>query len=102
MKAQAIRAGYPFLSLERKLRPVAAIEEVDHQPDGQPDDEAPPSEDVQASHEQEAEDHAEYRNDRAEGNAESTFALRFAITQHHHADGNQDEGKQRTDVGEVG
>src|SRR5579863_9867148 len=85
----------------RKLRPVAAVENVDDEADDEPDDKAEPGEDVQAGHEQEAEDHAERWNDRSERNSEPPLPLRIAIAQHDDADGNQDEGKQRADVGEV-
>ena len=45
----------------RELRPMAAVEEVDDQADGEPDEEADPGDDGQARHEQEAEDDAEER-----------------------------------------
>src|ERR1035438_6104945 len=85
-----------------ELGAVPAVEEVDEQADGQPDEEAVPGDDGQAGHQQEAEDYAERRNDRAKGNAEAAAALRLADAQHDDADGNQNEGEECADVGEVG
>ena len=90
------------LLLSRELGPVAAVEEVDDQADGEPDEEAHPGDDGQSGHEQEAEDHAERRNDGAEGNAEAAAAMRFAVAQHDDADGDEDEGEEGADVGEIG
>jgi hypothetical protein len=43
----------------RKLRPMAAIEKVDHQADGQPDQKTEPGDDGQAGHQQKTEEDAE-------------------------------------------
>jgi len=58
-----------------KLAALAAIEEVDEEADDEPDEEAHPGARGQAGHQQYAEDDAEYREERAAGNAEAAVAL---------------------------
>ena len=85
-----------------ELGAVAAVEEVNHQADDQPDEEAVPGDDGQTGHEQEAEDDAERRDYRAKGNAEAAAAMRLADAQDDDSGGDQDEGEEGADVGEVG
>src|SRR5579859_4928233 len=86
----------------RELAAVAAIEEVDKQADGEPHEEADPIHDGQARHEQDAETDAGDRNDGPAGSAESAFPSGIAIAEDEHAAGDEREGEQRADVGEVG
>src|SRR5580698_46348 len=81
---------------------VTAVEEVDKEADDQPDDEAVPGDDGQASHEEEAEDDAENGNDESAGNDEAAMTVRLAEAKNDYADGDQDEGEEGADVGEIG
>ena len=49
----------------RELGTVAAVEEVDHQADSQPDEEAHPGHHFEPHHQHDAEDDAQHREDRA-------------------------------------
>src|SRR5665213_306112 len=64
-----------------KLAALAAIEEVDEEADDEPDEEAHPGARGQAGHQQYAEDDAEYREERAAGNAEAAVALGLVAAQ---------------------
>src|ERR1035437_5760749 len=85
-----------------ELRPVAAVEEVDDQADDQPGEEANPCDDFKPHHEHDAKDDAQDREERAERSTEAAVALWLAITEDEHTDGNQDEGEEGADVGEIG
>ena len=81
---------------------MAAIGEINQQPDGKPDEEAEPGDDGESCHKQEAEDNAEEGDNRAARNAKATATLWFAQAQNNHANRNQNESEERADVGKVG
>src|ERR1035438_4679886 len=81
-----------------KLRPMAAVEEIDKQAGDKPGEEGRPCHDFKAHHEHDAEDDAEYRKQRPQRGAESAAAFRFAIAQDKHCDRDQHKREERTDV----
>jgi len=81
---------------------LAAIEEVDDEPDGDPDEEADPCHDLKPGHEEQAEDDAEDGEYWAEGDAEAALAVGFLVAKDEDAGGDEDEGEEGADVGEVG
>src|ERR1039457_5286422 len=89
------------LPFRRKLRPMAAVEEIDKQAGDKPGEEGGPCHDFKAHHENDAEDDAENRKQRPQRGAEAAAAFRLAIAQDEHSDGDQYEGEQRADVRKV-
>src|ERR1700733_7816276 len=97
--------SWMFISIRstrrRELGAVAAIEEVDQQADEEPDEERGPCQDFEAHHEYDAEDDAEHGEDRTERGAKGAMAVGLAVAQDEHGDGDEYEGKQGADVGEI-
>src|SRR4029434_1067532 len=74
------------------------IGEINREPDRKPDKEAAPRLERQAQHQREAEDHAEKRKDRHEGNTKRTRTFSIRSAQHNHTKANEHEGKNRADA----
>ena len=92
----------PPLPQPRELGAVAAIEEVDDQAGEEPCEEGHPGHDFEAHHQDDAEEDAEDGEERAQRGAEAAMALRLAIAQDEHGDGDENKGEEGADVGEVG
>src|SRR5215469_18127788 len=67
------------LQTMRKFAAMPAVEEVNHQPDGKPDEERDPGEDLKAHHQQDAEDNAQQREQRPKRRTEAAMPIRFAV-----------------------
>jgi len=80
----------------------AAVEVINDEADDEPDEEALPGAGGQAGHQQNTEDDAEYGEDGASGDAEAAVTLRLFAAEDEHADGYEDKGEERADVGELG
>src|SRR3954452_17784206 len=64
-----------------KLTSLAAVEDVDHQSNYQPEEESHPRNRRQACHQENAKDHREDRNHRPERHTETTMPLRLTVAQ---------------------
>ena len=80
---------------------MSAVEEVDEEADGQPDEEGHPCEDFESHHEHDAEDDAEHRKNRAERGTEGAVTFGLAVAKDEDRDGDQHEREEGADVGEV-
>src|SRR5260370_610467 len=81
---------------------MAAVEEVDGQPDRGPGKEAQPGQNRKTGHQQPAEQHAKHRSRDAARGAKSAVAAGIAVAQDDDADGYQSKGKQGADVRKIG
>src|SRR5271166_5865564 len=85
-----------------KLAAMAAVEDVDHEAEAQPDHKAKPGDDGESSHESAAQ---EDRDERAPGNErhfEDALAIRLGAPQDDDSERNQHKGEERADVRQVG
>src|SRR6266852_7490665 len=94
-----IRSPDVFLA---KLAMMPAVEDINQQSERQPDDEAQPGNERQPEHQPAAQKHGDQREPGYKGHAEGTLAIRLLASKKDYPQGNQHEGKQRPDVGEVG
>src|SRR5271170_2533373 len=81
---------------------MPTIEYVNQQPKAKPDYEAKPGDDRQPGHQADAEDDRDQRKPWNKRDSERSPAIRLPPAQDDHSQGNQNKGKQRADVGEVG
>lgn len=64
---------------------MAAIEDVDHQAEYEPDDEAKPRDQGETQHEAAAQNYRDDREQRNEWNAEGTLAIRLTASEKNYA-----------------
>src|SRR5262249_26518972 len=77
------------------------VEEVEDETDGEPDDESLPSHARELEHQVDTADGRAERHTRHERRTKGTRAVGVRAPQDEHAEGDQDEGEQRSDVGEL-
>src|ERR1039457_1458086 len=102
LRCASLRMPNQELPQPSELGAVAAVEEVNDQADGQPGEKTEPCDYFKPHHEYYAKDDAQHREDRAQRSAEAAVAIRLALAQDEHTDGDQEEGEEGTDVGEIG
>ena len=90
---------HPILLAE--LAMVAAVEDVNHQPQRQPDHKAQPSDQREPEHQSAAQNHGDQREQRHKRHAERALTIGLIAAQEDHAQRNQHEGEQRPDIGEI-
>src|SRR5208283_1643439 len=91
--------GASFMGSSRtELAVMAAVEQVNHEPEDEPNKEAQPSQDGQTCHQQHAEDNAEDGRGDPAGRAEPTTALRLLVAKDNDPDRDQHEREQCADV----
>src|SRR5271156_2374697 len=81
---------------------MAAVEDVDQQAEAEPEHEAQPGDYSEPEHEAAAEDDRDQREPRDKRDSERALAIGLPAAQDDHSQRNQNEGKERADVGEVG
>src|SRR5216684_2437762 len=77
---------------------LAAITEVNHKTDGQPNEETDPVHNRQSGHQQQAGENRQYRSERPAGRTEGAVPVGLAVTKNEHAAGNQGKGEERPNV----
>src|SRR5258705_3867187 len=95
----AIRGKTGRAAAQRRV--AEAVQEVQGQPDGQPDREALPRVPREAPHHEQACRGAAEAHRPHEGDAERPRAVGLGVAQNEHADTHEREGEQRADVREV-
>lgn len=78
------------------------VADIDRDADDRPDDEARPCQRGESDHEIEACRHAQEWDEGHEGQAKRAWVIRLRIAEQHHAEADQYEGEEGSDVGHVG
>src|SRR2546421_5246909 len=81
---------------------LAPVVVINHKPDGHPHEKADPIHDGEAGHQKETSKNRQNRSNRPSGRAKGSMTIRLAITENQDSSGNQSEGKQRSNVREIG
>src|SRR5271156_6208439 len=92
------------LCLWRRIQGAAmtAINKVNHKTDDEPDKKTNPIFEGEAGHENQARQNRQNGKKGNQGNAETALARGLGLAQDKNGYGDEDEGEQRADVGEIG
>src|SRR5580692_2891078 len=85
-----------------RRHPLAAVREIDHQADRQPNEKPDPRFERQTQHQQEAAKDRQHRKKRNPRYAKDSLVIRLRAAQKDHAGGDHHKSEQRANVSEVG